>query len=448
MANFDDLNLNKALLSALDDLEYFQPSPIQQQSVPVIMSGRDMVGIAQTGTGKTFAYLLPILRQLKYSEQKHPRVLILVPTRELVVQVVNEIKSLTKYASVRFGGIYGGGNINVQKAMVFAGLDILVSTPGRLIDLASIGAIRLKNIQQLVLDEVDEMLAQGFRTQLSMVFDHLPHKRQNILFSATLTKDIEALFADFFANPVKVQIAAHGTPLEKIVQEAYPVPNYNTKANLIAELLRTDENFSKVLVFVNKIKTADRLFELMNPLFPGMFGIIHSRKTQPHRLAALQSFENNETRVLIATDIAARGLDIADVTHVVNFDTPEIPADYLHRIGRTGRAGKDGVALTFFNEVEEDGVVEIEELMKRKIKRLPFPKQVEVSKVFADDERLRTLGKNKVIAKPGKNKTVEALPKGFHEKKEKNKKVNLGGPSKTKRKTKPSNRSAQKRKFR
>jgi len=183
--NFEDLNLNKALLNALSDLEYIHPTPIQEKAFPVIMSGCDMIGLAQTGTGKTFAYLLPLLRQLKYSEQKHPRLLILVPTRELVMQVVGEIEKLTKYITVRYTGIYGGSNTNTQKAEVFKGVDVLVATPGRLIDLASIGALRLKSIQSLVIDEVDEMLETGFRAQLTTILDMLPPKHQNILFSAT-----------------------------------------------------------------------------------------------------------------------------------------------------------------------------------------------------------------------------------------------------------------------
>jgi ATP-dependent RNA helicase RhlE len=228
---FEELNLNKPLLNALNDLEYIQPTPIQEKAFPVIMSGRDVVGIAQTGTGKTFAYLLPILRQLPFSKQKHPRVLIVVPTRELVLQIVAEIKKLTTYMNIRYQGIYGGTNIKTQKQLVYDGTDILVATPGRLTDLTLTGILRLKDIQKLVVDEVDQLLGLGFRQQLNTFLETLPTKRQNILFSATMNEDIEQLLLKFFDTPEKIEIAAHGTPLEKIEQRVYHVPNFYTKAS-------------------------------------------------------------------------------------------------------------------------------------------------------------------------------------------------------------------------
>jgi ATP-dependent RNA helicase RhlE len=421
--NFKDLNINNPLLKALEDLEYIHPTPVQVQAFPVIMSGRDVVAIAQTGTGKTFGYLLPILRQLSYSEQRHPRVLIIVPTRELVLQVEGEVKRLTKYMSTRVGAMYGGANINKQKEMVFAGLDVLVSTPGRLIDLASIGAIKLTNIQKLVIDEVDEMLEQEFRAQLNSIMDYLPAKRQNILFSATLTEEVEKYFGEFFNNPVKVEVAAHGTPLEKIIQEAYYVPNFGTKVNLLTHLLQTNESLSKVLVFVSKIKNADKLFEMMHQNFAGQLGLLHSRKPQTQRFDALNKFTNNENRVLIATDVAARGLDVVDVTHVINFDTPDNPNDYLHRIGRTGRIGKDGTATTFINPKEEEYIPEIETVMNKQITVLDFPQEVALSKLFSDDEKPKLREKNYLKAV----KPADERGASFHEKKDKNKKVNLGG---------------------
>lgn len=421
--NFKDLNINNPLLKALEDLEYIHPTPVQVEAFPVVMSGRDVVGIAQTGTGKTFAYLLPVLRQLKFSEQRHPRVLIIVPTRELVQQVYGEVKRLTKYMSIRSGAMYGGTNINTQKAMVFNGLDVLVSTPGRLIDLASIGAIKLTSVQKLIIDEVDEMLEQEFRAQLISIMDYLSGKQQNILFSATLTEEVEKLFTEFFKNPVKVEVAAHGTPLEKIIQTAYHVPNFGTKVNLLNHLLKTDESLSKVLVFVSKIKNADKLYEMMYPNHAGNIGILHSRKPQTQRFDALKKFSDNHTRILIATDVAARGLDVSDVTHVINFDTPDNSNDYLHRIGRTGRIGKDGTAITFMNPVEEDYLVEIETVMNKKVEIIAVPKEIPVSKVFSQDEKPKLKEKNYLKS----IKPVEEKGASFHEKKEKNKKVNQGG---------------------
>jgi ATP-dependent RNA helicase RhlE len=421
--NFKDLNINNPLLKALEDLEYIHPTPVQVQAFPVVMSGRDVVAIAQTGTGKTFAYLLPILRQLKYSEQRNPRVLIIVPTRELVLQVYGEVKRLTKYMSLRAGAMYGGGNINKQKAMVFAGLDVLVSTPGRLIDLASIGAIKLTSIQRLVIDEVDEMLEQEFRAQLNSIMDYLPPKRQNILFSATLTEEVEKLFTEFFNNPIKVEVAPHGTPLEKIIQWGYYVPNFGTKVNLITHLLQTDNTLSKVLVFTSKIKNADKLYEMLHQNFSGNIGVLHSRKPQTQRFEALRQFSENEIRILVATDVAARGLDVVDVTHVINFDTPDNPNDYLHRIGRTGRIGKDGTAITFMNAAEEEYIGEIEAVMNKKINILDFPQEVALSKIMSDDEKPKLKEKNYLKSV----KVADERGASFHEKKDKNKKVNLGG---------------------
>jgi ATP-dependent RNA helicase RhlE len=419
---FEELNLNNPLLKALHDLEYLHPTPVQIQSLPVIMSGRDVVGIAQTGTGKTFAYLLPILRQLIHSDQKHPRVIILVPTRELVKQVIEEIEKLTTYQSVRIAGIYGGANINVQKQLVFKGLDILVATPGRLVDLAVNGSLKLKNVQKLVIDEVDEMLEQEFRKQLTTILEYLPAKRQNILFSATMTQEVSKLITGFFNDPIKIEVAAHGTPLEKIVQLGYEVPNFGTKINVIEYLLKTDESISKVLLFVSKIKIADKLFNQLNTMFPKTIGVLHSRKSQNFRFESLRQFEAGKYRMLIATDVAARGLDITDVTHVINFDTPESPNDYLHRIGRTGRVGKDGIAISLINEQEEAYIDSVEAVMKKEISILPWPDAVEYSTVFSEDEKPISKGKNYL-------KGVKKIERGasFHEKKDKNKKVNLGG---------------------
>lgn len=264
--NFSDLNLNRFLLDALDEMGFDTPTPIQERAFNIITRGRDMVGVAQTGTGKTYAYLLPILRQLKFSEQKHPRVLIIVPTRELVVQVIDDIKSLTPFINVRFAGVYGGTNLNKQKQLVYEGQDILVATPGRLLDLALDGILKLKFIQKLVIDEVDEMMNLGFRSQLITLLDLLPKKRQNILFSATLTKEVNELLYDFFKSPIKVEIASSGSPLDTIDQNAYPVPNFYTKINFLVNLLKDENTFNKVLVFVKNKKQANILYEELEEL--------------------------------------------------------------------------------------------------------------------------------------------------------------------------------------
>src|SRR5690606_25767734 len=254
MATFEQLNLPKSLQKAIDDLGFETPTPIQEKAFPVIMSGRDMMGIAQTGTGKTFAYLLPLLKSYKFSPTETPKITILVPTRELVVQVVEEVEKLTKYMSVRTLGIYGGVNINTQKTAVFQGVDILVGTPGRVMDLALDNYLRFDETQKLVIDEFDEMLNMGFRPQLTSILAMMRTKRQNILFSATMTEEVDAVLEDFFDYPEEVTLAPSGTPLENIEQSAYRVPNFNTKVNLLVHLLKSDLTMDRVLVFVNNKK--------------------------------------------------------------------------------------------------------------------------------------------------------------------------------------------------
>lgn len=423
---FQELNLSKALLRALDDLEYIHPTPIQQKAFSVIMSGKDVVGIAQTGTGKTFAYLLPLLRQLKYSDQKHPRILIVVPTRELVIQITEEIKKLTVYMQVRYEGVYGGTNINTQKQLVYNGIDILVATPGRLVDLVLTGILRLKDIQKLVIDEVDQLFSLGFRQQLNSFLETVPQKRQNLMFSATMTEEVQQLINSYFYEPHKIEVAAHGTPLEKIIQKVYFVPNFNTKANLLIHLLKTDTDLSKVLVFTNNKGNADLLYESLSKIIPDQVDVIHSRKSQNKRISAIQNFENGAKSILIATDIVARGLDISDVTHVINFDISPVAVDYIHRIGRTGRAHKDGIAITFVSPSEENYLSEIEQLMKKELQQELIPAEVKISTLLTDDELPVVRDKN---LKKNKGNKVTPGP-AFHEKKEKNKKVNLGGPAK------------------
>ncbi len=423
--SFDQLNLDKPLQNALNDLGYVQPTPIQEKAFSLIMSGKDIVGIAQTGTGKTFAYLLPILRQLKYSDQKHPRVLIIVPTRELVLQIVKEIEKLCTYKAIRFLAVYGGTNITTQKQLVYNGSDIIVATPGRLVDLALTGILRLKDIKQLVIDEVDQMLSLGFRQPLLSFLETLPSKRQNLMFSATMNEEIEAVIAKYFEDPQKIEIAPHGTPLEQIIQVCYHVPNFNTKVNLLDHLLRTDGELNKVLVFVSTKKLADNLFEQLKNKFTDDVAVIHSNLAQTARINSLRQFHEGTKRVLIATDILARGLDISDVTHVINFDTPETPEDYIHRIGRTGRANKAGTAITFINEAEQEYQVEIERVMNKAIPYESIPGDVVISKVLTDDEQPKMV--DRIKQKKGKDKHVPGP--AFHEKKEKNKKVNLGGPA-------------------
>lgn len=419
---FDDINLNGPLRNALADMGFTASTTIQHRAFPVVMSGRNVVGVAQTGTGKTIAYLLPLLRMLEFSKKNDPRILIIVPTRELVVQVVEEIGKLTTYMTVRTGGVYGGTNINTQKQVVLDGLDVLVGTPGRVLDLAFAGFLKLKNVQKLVIDEVDEMLDLGFRPQLQSIFDLLPERRQNLMFSATLSAEVVRLIGDEFYEPVYVEAAPPATPLDRIGQRLYRVPNFHSKANLLTHLL-ADRAMTRVLVFVSSKRLADTLFDIMAERFPDKVGVIHSNKSQNYRFGALRAFASGTHRILIATDLVSRGLDIADVSHVVSFDMPEDATEFIHRIGRTGRADREGVALAFATEQEEENLMAVQRLMQREIPEFPFPEEVEISEQLIEDER---------PAVPGIRYTQsDALAQSqgaFHEKKPKNLKVNLGGP--------------------
>ena len=425
---------------------FTKPTPIQEKSFSAIMSGRDVMGIAQTGTGKTFAYLLPILKQWKFVATDTPRIVILVPTRELVVQIAAEVDKLTQYMSVRTLGVYGGVNINSQKKSVYQGIDVLVGTPGRVMDLALDNVIRFDSLQKLVIDEFDEMLNLGFRTQITSILSMLKNKRQNILFSATMTDEVDDMLEDFFNFPEEITLEKSGTPLEKIEQIGYNVPNFLTKVNLIVELLRNTE-LDRVLLFVNNKKTADLLAEKLEEFYPNQFGIIHSNKSQNYRLQTMAAFQAGEIRGIVTTDVMARGLDISDISHVINVEFTSIPEQYIHRIGRTGRADKSGIAISLISSHEQEIQIETELLMNKEIQILEMPTSIEVVNKLLEFEKDKK--KLKIILKTNKLEGGAS----FHEKAKKNKKVNLGGPSKTKKKTSSSvnrnilkNRAAKKKK--
>ena len=422
MNAFENLNLSKQLYNAIDDLGFENPTPIQTEACPVILSGKDVVGIAQTGTGKTFAYMFPLLRELKFSNQINPRILVLVPTRELVLQVVEQTKSLAKYTNVRVLGVYGGTNINTQKINIAQGTDILVATPGRLYDLVLNGALQLKAVKKLVIDEVDVMLDLGFRYQLTNIFDLLPQKRQNIMFSATMTEEVDALIDDFFRVPEKISIAVSGTPLDNIDQQCYEVENFYTKANLLSHIVRDESEFTKVLVFVSGKKYADILFEDLVNNYGSDISVIHSNKSQNYRFRSIKEFDEGINRILITTDVMARGLDLDKISHVFNFDTPIYPENYMHRIGRTGRAEQEGKTILFYTKKEIDAKEAIELLMDYKIPVVNFPEEVKISKELTADERPRTV---EVNLKPKTD--IKKSGGAFHEKKEKNLKTNQGG---------------------
>jgi len=421
MSSFEELGINKQLKQTLDAKGFIKPTPIQGQSYSVIRSGADVVGIAQTGTGKTLAYTLPIIQELRFSKTDSPRVLILVPTRELVLQVVDRINDFSEHMTLRVIGVYGGTNINTQKKALSVGVDIVVATPGRLYDLAASRALKLKDVKQLVIDEVDVMLDLGFRAQLKNIFSILPERRQNIMFSATMTEEVDALIDTFFIKPKKIAIAVSGTPLSNINQSCYRVQNFYTKLNLLNVILSDKEIYSKVIVFAKNKTHADLIFEFLETHFGSEICVIHSNKSQNYRIRSIKQFDASENRVMVSTDVMARGLDLDKITHVINFNVPVFPENYMHRIGRTGRAKQKGHSILFYTDKESELKEAIESLMNYKIPQLDIPDLMVASDELLPEERDKP--------KVSKNRSTEVIFRndGFHEKKEKNKKTNQGG---------------------
>lgn len=417
---FTDFNLSRPLLNALEELGITEPTTIQEKVFKPISAGRDVVGIAQTGTGKTFAYLLPTLKLWKFTKSPNPQILVVVPTRELVAQVVEAAESLTPYMNVEIAGVHGGTNIRPQRARINAGVDMVVGTPGRLADLMKDGALKTKQLKRVIIDEVDEMLNLGFRTQLRDIIEFMPDKRQHMMFSATMTSDVELVIREFTNYYEKIEAAPSGAPLENIEQYGYQVPNFNSKANLLELLLKTNTDMQKVLVFAKTKKMADALFERLEPVFEDKLGIIHSSKSQNNRFETVNKFGNGTITCLIATDIIARGLDVASVTHVVNFDLPEVAEQYIHRIGRTGRAEEKGIGIAFISEDDKAYQTQLESLMGKELEILDLPKDLVLS------DELIPLEIPVEHIPFDNNKVKQFVPSGpaFHEKKAKNQKVN------------------------
>ncbi|NCX96374.1 MAG: DEAD/DEAH box helicase [Chitinophagia bacterium] len=418
---FSDFKLNTFIQRALAEVGYIAPTPIQEKVFSAAMSGADICGIAQTGTGKTLAYLLPVLNQWRYNKDKQVQILIIAPTRELALQIKEEAQKVSRYLNCVCMAAYGGINLKQHAAEVSEGVDLLVGTPGRLLDLLYDGYIKPNKIKKLILDEVDELLNLGFRPQLDKILEMLPEKRQNLLFTATMTPDIELIINDYFNRPLTIEAAPSGTPLDNITQYRYQTPNYYTKINLIKHLLATDPSMQKVLLFAATKQKADECYELLTENENTNVGIIHSNKSQNYRIDTVKKFESGEIKYLIATDIIARGIDISQITHVINTDVPEEPEAYMHRIGRTGRATQKGTALLLTTPVEQNAVDAIEALMQQKIEVLPLPPEVPVSATLSDEEIPVVKMKTYLVSMPDISDSQGA----FHEKKEKNKKVNI-----------------------
>jgi ATP-dependent RNA helicase RhlE len=387
---FQDLNISKPILMALEEAGFETPTPIQEEVFALSRSGRDIIGIAQTGTGKTLAYLIPMLMKLHYAQGNLPRALVIVPTRELVTQVCESVELLTEHMDIRCVGVYGGTNIRTQQQRVFEGVDLLVATPGRFMDIYLNGIIRTKLIKTVVVDEAERLMDLGFLPQLKRILEVIPEKHQTMFFSATFSEVVEGLASDFLVNPERVEVARSATLVEHVIQKCYDVPNITTKINLLKCLLADKEEFRRVMIFTETKKNADRIVERLADHWGGELSVIHSNKAQNTRLRALRAFKAGETRIMVASDVAARGIDVQDVSHVVNFDIPSLAEEYVHRIGRTARAGKEGTALSFVSGKERERFDDIEALIGQQVPVEELPQGVEISALLLDEERVET----------------------------------------------------------
>lgn len=387
MMTFEEFGIGKSILKALDEIGFKEPTPIQQQAIPVIKSGQDVLGIAQTGTGKTAAYLIPVLMKLAKAEGMDPRAIVLVPTRELSIQAGEDIKELAKFTNIRYAAVYGGIGWTKHAALFENGIDILVATPGRLWDLYRAGVFGLKKIKTLVIDEADRMLDMGFLPQLMKLFEVIPPKRQNLLFSATFSEKIESMSQEFLTFPIRVEAAPSATVVDKIDQYFYKVPNIRTKLNLLDYLLKDEIIFNRVIVFCRTKENAKRVYNSLHRKVKGEVSILHSDKAQNSRINAIESFKSGNVRVLISTDVSARGIDVLKISHVINFDLPPAYEDYVHRIGRTARANTDGIALSFIQPDEDFHLDKIEKLIRMKIEEKPLPAELIITETPFEEKQ-------------------------------------------------------------
>ena len=365
-SSFSNLGLSAELLRAVAEQGYTEPTPIQVKAIPLVLERRDLMAGAQTGTGKTAGFALPILQLLAPRRINAPRTLILAPTRELAAQVAEAIRAYGKYVAVRTAAIFGGVSIIPQVKVLRSGVDVLVATPGRLLDHVQQRTVDLSHVEILVLDEADRMLDLGFIRDIRRILSLLPAKRQNLLFSATFSDEIQALAASFMHSPAIIQAAVRNAPSDLVAQVAHPVDS-GRKRELLAHLI-TAGNWQQVLVFTRTKHGANRLAQQL--VRDGIEAdAIHGNKSQSRRTRSLADFKRGAMRVLVATDIAARGLDIEELPHVVNFDMPHVPEDYVHRIGRTGRAGSTGEAVSLVSPEDQSLMAGIERMLKRQVER-------------------------------------------------------------------------------
>ncbi len=375
--SFEDFKFNKQILNAITEAGYTVPTEIQQKAITPILAGQDVMGIAQTGTGKTAAFVLPMLMKLKYAQGNDARALILSPTRELAMQIEEHIRLFSQYLDLRTVVLYGGLGPKTQIENLEKGVDIIVATPGRFLDLYLEGHIPVKSLKFLVLDEADKMMDMGFISKIHRVLEVVPRKRQNLLFSATMSELVRKIAGDFLAFPTVIEVTEQATPAQTIQQVVYKVPNLKTKLNLVQHLLKDDEKFHRLIVFCKTRAVADNVFHFLERKYGAeQVRVIHANKGQNTRINSINAFKEGSIRILVATDVAARGLDVSNVSHVINFEVPIVIEDYVHRIGRTGRAFNVGDAITLANPAEEYYVRKIEKLIRQSIPVNELPDEV------------------------------------------------------------------------
>ncbi len=416
MTTFEDLKISKSVLKAIEELGFTEPTPIQEKAIPMIRSGVDVLGIAQTGTGKTAAYFIPLIMKLVKAEGNDPRAIVLVPTRELAIQVGEDLEDLTKFTNLRRATVYGGVGWTKHAELIKPGVDILVATPGRLWDLYRAEAVSFKKVKTLVIDEADRMLDMGFMPQIRNFLEVLPVKRQNLLFSATFNEKVEEMSHEFLDFPERVEVAPSATPAELINQVYYRVPNFQTKLNLINYLLRDEENFTRVIIFVSTKENAEQVFKIIKRRSEGEKRIMHSNKGQSTRLNAINAFKSGVVRILITTDISSRGIDVELISR------------------RTARANNTGTAISLVNPAEELNLHKIEALIRMEIPRLELPADLDMvaTKKEENQDQLREIDRQKRVADP-------TFKGAFHEKK-----FSLGRAQKKEKRNLPKDKSKEK----
>jgi ATP-dependent RNA helicase RhlE len=409
---FEDFKLNKQLLNAVSELGFTEPTEIQKKAIPQVLAGHDIFGIAQTGTGKTAAYLLPILMKVKYAQGMNPRALIIAPTRELAMQIDEHITMLGKNLDLRHTAVYGGLGPKTQIEIIGKGIDILVATPGRLMEIYLKGDLVLKEIKTLVLDEADKMMDMGFMPQIRNLLEVIPRKRQNLLFSATMPDKVLKFSEEFLEFPLRIEVSPQASTIETVDQMIYEVPNFKTKINLLKHLLRDVNDLNRVIIFARTKGNADNIYKFLSRKVTKDVKVIHANKGQNTRINSMEEFKEGKVRILVATDVVARGIDVSLVSHVINFDVPVIYEDYVHRIGRTGRAKNLGTAITFANKAELFHIGKIEKIIKKTIPVKEIPKEVTIEETDFEE------GQNMDRELDNMKKKADPTFKGaFHEKK-------------------------------